>query len=128
MHAHCPTCGHDMPDEITIDWAKANVIYRGKVVHLTPQKITMLEYIIDAGARGITKGAIHDGIYGDRPDCDAAESKIIDVYVCQIRNAFHKAGIEVDFKSSMGRLSLVYGKTPLPSGQRREYSKVEARV
>lgn len=43
----------------------------------------------------VTKSLVMDAIYGDRPDSDLAEEKIVDVWVCKLRGKLEPWGIEV---------------------------------
>lgn len=50
----------------------------------------------------VTKSLVLDAFYGDRPDADLAEEKIVDVYVCKLRDKLKRFGIEVETNWGQG--------------------------
>ena len=50
----------------------------------------------------VTKALVMDAIYGDRPDADAAEEKIVDVWVCKLRAKIERFGIEIETNWGQG--------------------------
>lgn len=50
----------------------------------------------------ITKRIAMDAVYGDRPDADQAEEKIIDVWVCKMRRKLEPWGIKIETNWGQG--------------------------
>lgn len=50
----------------------------------------------------VTKTLAMDAIYGDRPDADVAEEKIVDVWICKIRAKLEPWGIEIETNWGQG--------------------------
>ncbi|WP_343684032.1 response regulator transcription factor [Asticcacaulis sp.] len=61
----------------------------GKHVHFTEREYQTLEALASAPGRVLSKHGLLDFMYGGR---DEPESKIVDVFVCKIRNKIRNAG------------------------------------
>lgn len=63
-------------------------------VHLTKVETSMLKALAIKAMPG--KEALHDFIYGDRPEADWPELKIVDVFICKLRGKLRPIGIEIE--------------------------------
>lgn len=128
MHAHCPTCGHHVSEELTFDEGAANVSYKGQTVHLSPAKIEILQALAKVGKRGMKKMDLWLNLYELRPDCDVPDYKIIDVHICQMRNILSRHQFPLDLDTTWGgHVTLVFDRVPGKSGTRK-MTPSEARV
>lgn len=50
----------------------------------------------------VTKSLVMDAIYGDRPDSDLAEEKIVDVWVCKLRAKLEPWKLEIETNWGQG--------------------------
>ncbi|KKM61530.1 hypothetical protein LCGC14_1530780 [marine sediment metagenome] len=93
--SECPLCGHEIPADCParIDLDAKAVVYKGRFTVLTTRQMDILSVLIDAHPRVVTKEHIMDRIYFLSQD--AAEEKIVDVFVCKMRAALKGLGIEI---------------------------------
>jgi DNA-binding response OmpR family regulator len=118
MSANCPKCNRKMPafPELQFVWFTGEVSYRGKSCKLPAAHLSLLEALIDAGERGISRIRLEDELWGDR--VNHPSNKLLDVMLSQMRSKFRAAGVDVDVMSNGGqgerrRLTLVLGRPPL---------------
>lgn len=71
--------------EITIDTSSHDVMVGERHVSLTDKEYLAFEPIIKANGRTVLKSSIYNNLY---PNGRGAEPKIIDVFVCKLRNKF----------------------------------------
>ncbi|HTV69309.1 MAG TPA: winged helix-turn-helix domain-containing protein [Rhizobiaceae bacterium] len=72
-----------------------------------PCKMTASEEIIARAFRArsplvVKRETIYASLYAFRPDCDAPDMRIIDVYVCRLRKKLSLHGIRLDTAWGMG--------------------------
>lgn len=96
----CPHCGAESADELTFDYTTKTVSYGGKSCQMQPQQILILEHLLDAGSHGISKLALWSALYGNMPDGQERNMKVLDTHFSYMRRALREAGIEVTIKSN----------------------------
>ena len=65
-----------------------------KFCHFTPLESRILGMIYTQ-ARVCTKEAILLGVWGNRPECDQPELKIVDVVICKVRGKLENFGVSL---------------------------------
>lgn len=122
MTANCPICNRKMPKErelafgeLSFVWATGRVEFRGKSCKLAAAHLSLLEALIDAGPRGMSRMALEDELWGSRGE--APSPKLLDVMMSQMRSKFRQTGLEIDIVTNGGRyerrnVALVLGQTP----------------
>lgn len=96
FEGRCPHCGGPAPEQnyVTV-LADDNVAYVGdKKISLTKNLATVLEALVDAYPRVVTKDFLIDRIYGG---LEPAGDKILDVWICQLRK--HMKGTAASLKT-----------------------------
>jgi two-component system cell cycle response regulator CtrA len=85
---------------LTLNVDEREVVANGVPVHLTNKEFALLELLVLRRNMVMTKDAILSQLYGgmDEPDL-----KIIDVFVCKIRNKLAKAGLPNVISTVWGR-------------------------
>jgi len=63
---------------------------------LTHSQSIIAEMMLRAWGRGVTRVAIHDALYGTRPQIDEANLKTVDVYVCHLRKKLRGSRYSID--------------------------------
>lgn len=85
---------------ITLDLAERRVRVGDQPIHLTRHEFALVEALMVRAERTLTKGALMTLVYGGGPE--EPEPKIIDVFVCKIRNKLGPVGA--------GHLQTVWGQ------------------
>lgn len=96
FEGRCPHCGGPAPEQnyVTV-LSDDNVAYVGdKKISLTKNLATVLEALVDAYPRVVTKDFLIDRIYGG---LEPAGDKILDVWICQLRK--HMEGTAASLKT-----------------------------
>ena len=91
----CPLCGHEIPMDCParIDLDAKAVVYRGQFAIFTGREMDVLSTLIDAHPRVVTKEYLLERMY--ILSQDAAEQKIVDVFVCKMRKKLEGLGIDI---------------------------------
>lgn len=85
---------------VTVDIANKQVLVDGERVHLTGKEYAIVEALALRQGHVLTKEAILNAIYGGM---DEPEIKIIDVFICKIRNKFKQLGVQVHLETVWGQ-------------------------
>lgn len=94
----CPLCsgkygGHQ---GVYIDDDFNEVIIDGDVVKLTRRQTQTLAGVIKVYPRAARKEFLMDYVYGNEPEIDAPDDRIIDVYICRIRKILKPFGYGIE--------------------------------
>jgi len=103
MSMGCPLCGAAIADDgrILVDIEGGLIVSNGRVAQLTKQEFAVFEAMWLSRPLLRTKEQLLDAVYGLLPSADAAEIKIIDVFVCKIRKKLE--GMDVPLETVWGR-------------------------
>ena len=63
---------------------------------LTDTEQRILEILTHAGQIGVSTDDIHDALYGDLPEHKQPESRIIPVFICNIRRKISVQGMKIE--------------------------------
>jgi hypothetical protein len=74
------------------------------VVDLTPQQAQIVGFMLRRAVA--TRDALLTVLFGNRPECDHPEPKLIDVQMVKVKRALDKAGIKVQTEWGYGGWSL----------------------
>ena len=85
---------------LTLDVDQHDVLANGVRVHLTGKEFTLLQLLMLRRNAIMTKEAILMHLYGEM---DVPEIKIIDVFICKLRNKLAKAGLPNVISTVWGR-------------------------
>lgn len=85
---------------ITLAREQASVMVSGRAVHLTVKEFAILELLAVRRGQTLSKEAIFQHLYQGR---DEPELKIIDVFLCKIRNKLRPHGAHDQIETSWGR-------------------------
>lgn len=95
MSAYCPLCGSLIEtDEITLLPERGMVASGGLFALLTGKETAVLQALVEAFPRVLSKEQIMDRIYLG-PD-EEPEIKIVDVFVCKLRKKIDPLGLRID--------------------------------
>jgi len=86
--------------DVTLDVDCQDVVANGVRVHFTNKEFAVLQLLVLRRNMVMTKEAILSQLYGGM---DEPEIKIIDVFVCKIRNKLTKAGLPAVISTVWGR-------------------------
>jgi two-component system cell cycle response regulator CtrA len=86
--------------KLALDHERQDVTVEGNHLHLTQKEFALLQLLIMRKNMVMTKEAILSNLYGGM---DEPEIKIIDVFVCKIRNKLVKAGVHNLLQTVWGR-------------------------
>ena len=95
--------------DLTLDVDQHDVTANGVRVHLTAKEFAILELLVLRRNMIMTKEAILAHLYGGM---DEPEIKIIDVFICKVRNKLTKAGLPNVISTVWGRGYTVKDNTP----------------
>jgi hypothetical protein len=70
---------------VIINLPNHSLVVDGRPVHITPTWIMLLERLARRPGILVTKAQLHAALYAERLD-GGAEEKVVDVYICKIRN------------------------------------------
>ena len=85
---------------VTLDQQCQDVMIEGKHLHFTKKEFAILQLLMMRRNTIMTKEAILTNLYGG---LDEPEIKIIDVFICKIRNKLAKAGVSDLIQTVWGR-------------------------
>lgn len=85
---------------VTVEPTGKNVTVQGERVHLSGKEYEVLELLISRKDSTFTKEAILNHLYGGM---DEPELKIVDVFICKVRNRLREAGAEDIIETVWGR-------------------------
>lgn len=74
------------------------------VLDATPQQCEIIGFMLRRSIA--TRTALHTVLFGNRPDCDQPEMKLIDVQMVKVRAALKKLGIDVQTEWGSGGWAL----------------------
>ncbi len=97
MTKSCPSCGQFLPFEGARAWTDLNsnaVVIDGTRVLLTPMEYELVEALLGAAPRVITRGHIMDLLYGQATD--EPFDKILDVMICRIRKKLAGTALRIE--------------------------------
>lgn len=98
---NCPTCGHEiaLDADVMFDEESGIITGNGKAAYLTKTQMEFMILLRDRFPRIVSKESAMDAIYMGM--ADEPMIKIVDVYICKIRQRI--AGIGVDIETLWGR-------------------------
>lgn len=62
-------------------------------IHFSTLELQIVHILLKHKARVLTKDFLYFSLYGDRPECDHPEMKIVDVFICKVRAKLTPKGI-----------------------------------
>ena len=97
----CPTCGHEIAHDAGVVFdAEAGVITgNGRAAYLTRKQMEFMLLLRDRFPRVVSKESAMDAVYMGM--ADEPMIKIVDVYICKIRQRI--AGIGIDIQTVWAR-------------------------
>lgn len=101
---HCPSCGHTL-DKNALPFfiaATNTVSFRGKSVVLTPLELDVMESLLDAYPRYLSRAQLFDEMYSDRQFNLPQSDNIVTVMICRIRKRFERAGLQLEIVARKG--------------------------
>lgn len=87
---------------ISVNLHTREVRVDGELVHMTGTEVGVLSSLATRSGRTVSKEQIMSDLYGNDPG-DAPESKIVDVYICKLRNKLRR-------HAAAGHLETVHGQ------------------
>ena len=70
----------------TLDTATGTVSNHGVAVRLTKTEQTILVRLMRSPGQVLSRDRLYEVLYDERPDSNWPSSKIIDVFICKLRN------------------------------------------
>ena len=100
---NCPHCGKYISDDvIDVSVAECRVTYRGVSARLMPRQTQLVEMLVRAGSKGMSRAAVYDQLYQLYDGNSLPELKILDVMTCNTRKAFRHYGVALDIVANRG--------------------------
>jgi len=98
----CPSCGHEIaPDaEVRFDDEAGIITGQGRAAYLTKTQMEFMMLLRDRFPRVISRDSAMEALYMGGPD--EPEIKIIDVFVCKIRQRIAGIGLDIETFRSRG--------------------------
>lgn len=63
---------------------------------ITTTEMRLLNLLMTAGNKGASIDAMHEALYGSRPDHQQPESRIIPVIICSLRKKIKRQGLGIE--------------------------------
>jgi len=106
MKNDCPACGQAIPEPcgLVVDFERNEVRFAGLSIAITAKHFRILDALVKARGRAVSKEALFNACYFDQPGSQDIEIKIIDVFICKLRASLKPLvpfGIEI--KTHWGR-------------------------
>lgn len=100
MKNACPACGQAVPEPcgLVVDYDRNEVRFAGLSIAITAKHFRILDALVKAQGRAVSKESLFQACYFDQPYGDDVEIKIIDVFVCKLRKSLKPLvpfGIEI---------------------------------
>ena len=95
MSCHCPACGQPLPkDTVLLDTDAGIVVANGRFAVLTRHEWAVFEALWFSRLSVVRKEQLMNALYSLTPEEDP-EIKIIDVYICKLRQKLSGMGISI---------------------------------
>lgn len=65
---------------------------QGVAVRLTRTEQAILARLMQSPSQVLSRDRVYEVLYNERPDSDCPDSKIIDVFICKLRNKLGRIG------------------------------------
>ena len=97
MDKWCPLCGHELLEEqgIRIDEESGFVILDGKEIKTSRRLRQILGILIKNSPHVVSRAFIMDEVYGLLTDREEPAEKIIDIFVCKVRQTIKGSNYEI---------------------------------
>jgi DNA-binding response OmpR family regulator len=94
----CPTCGGEMKSKhgVAVDASLLTVAAGGVRVKLRPMEFKLVELLVRRAPRALNREVLWHALYGDRPDCDMPDNKVLDVHLAHVRRKFEATGMPLE--------------------------------
>lgn len=71
-----------------------DALFRFRALKLRPYECRILSFI-EKQTGTARRQAIYTALFGNRPECDQPDIRLVDVYLCRIRRVLRPIGIEI---------------------------------
>jgi len=111
----CPVCGgpRNFTSPLTIHDGAA--YYQGAALSLSPTEAMYLGVLLKHPRQVVSKESMYIQLYAHLPDCDQPKEKIMDVFMCKLRQKLKKAGVPITIDTYWGRGWLLKETHNVPS-------------
>lgn len=100
MICSCPVCGQTISDiPVTVYPERGFVVAQNKLATLTGKEMLLVEALVRAFPKVLTKQQIMDACYSGM---DEPEITIVDVFVCKTRKKLDPLGVRIDTSWGVG--------------------------